>query len=302
MLAHGITSNTTFLAGGSFSTLCGNIAASGGTGTYITIGEVKNNNGASFANICAMGPLTFPELGNGNGQWGPAGYGNNQYLKITSQFFTTPSNQFGGLILWARYILYRPTKAHTPTTSGGTSQGWGVNNWTYIPEPKDPGPTLRQATDPTSAGNFPTLDDNECWYVLEPGPLAITSGIARLPPFPPVAADVCVSNYKGHRLQRTDSGRAFTFTQYCTAPPNIIYGQAPSAGAGQQYENWFLILQVRDNYSSGPRSFILPQGATMTWSGLAGFTSTTAYGGPVNMSIEIINADLPSIQNDTSVF
>ena len=302
MLALGIASNTTFLAGGSFSTLCGNIKASGGAGTYITIGEVKNNNGASFANICAMGPLTFPQLGNGNGQWRPSGSINKQYLKITSQFFTTPSNQFGGLILWARYILYRPTKANTPSTGGGTSQGWGVNNWTYIPEPKNPGPTLQQATDPNNpaAGNFPKLDDDECWYVLESGPLNVTSGVAALQ----AKADVCVSNYKGHRLQRTDSGRAFTFTQYCTAPPNIIYNQAPSGGAGEQLENWFLILQVRDNYSTGPRSFILPQGASMTWtSGLGGLITTTAYGGPVNMSIEIINADLPAgqIQSNISV-
>ena len=117
--------HTTQIASGSFDILCGGAQAQSQPGyagkAFILIGEVKQNNGASFANICAMGPLTFPTIGLGNaasvGSFSLA----KQYLKISSQFFTTPSNQYGSLYLWARYILYRKNTTHVHHLCGVNS-------------------------------------------------------------------------------------------------------------------------------------------------------------------------------------
>ena len=281
-ISNGVTSNSTFIAGGSFDTLCGGVKA-GASPSYILIGEVKNNNGDSFSNICAMGPLTFPKIGLGTNPSGSYST-DKQYLKITSQFFTTPSNQFGGLYLWARYILYRPNSA----PSGN------------LPEPKEPGNSSNNISLDVSSGNTPNLSSNEQWYVLQPGALKYSWGSSSDPK--PQGAGACVENFKGYRLQRTDSGRAFTFVQYCTAPINMTTG-AGTTQFPELLDGWYLILQVRDNYSTGTRSWVLPQGATMSFTSLGGISSTTAYGGPVNMSIEVINADLPAgnIQTNVSV-
>jgi len=279
--------HTTQIASGSFDVLCGGAAAQPATKNFILIGEVKNNGGASFANICAMGPLTFPRIGLGN-QPSYALNGAKQYLKISSQFFTTPSNQTGGLFLWARYILYRK----------GNGQ---VSN--PLPEPKEPGNSSGSVTQ-GSNGNCPTLTSGDRWYTLQSDPISNPTAVNITPPAN--AEFAYVKNYKGVRLQRTDSGRAFTFIQYCTAPNDltgITSTAPPSSGAwtGINLDNWYLILQVRDNYSTGTRSWVVPQGANIYFSSLGGISSTTEYGGPVYMSIEVISTDSGFLQNNVSV-
>ena len=282
--------HTTQIASGSFDVLCGGAAAQPATKNFILIGEVKNNGGASFANICAMGPLTFPRIGLGN-QPSYALSGAKQYLKISSQFFTTPSNQTGGLFLWARYILYRKADGVVPTTS------------TPLPEPKQPGNSSgsiveeQQPGDPN--GNCPKLALGDRWYTLQSDPISNPTSVH-------ATNFAYVKNYKGVRLQRTDSGRAFTFIQYCTAPNDltgITSTAPPSTGAwtGINLDNWYLILQVRDNYSTGTRSWVVPQGANIYFSSLGGISSTTEYGGPVNMSIEVISTDSNALQTNESI-
>ena len=270
--------HTTQIASGSFDVLCGGAAAQPATKNFILIGEVKNNGGASFANICAMGPLTFPQIGLGNKSTNNA-VATKQYLKISSQFFTTPSNQTGGLFLWARYILYRKGNGAVPNP---------------LPEPKEPGNSSGSVTQ-GSNGNCPTLTSGDRWYTLQSDPISNPTTIN-------ATHFAYVKNYKGVRLQRTDSGRAFTFIQYCTAPNDLTGITAPSgAYTGINLDNWYLILQVRDNYSTGTRSWVVPQGANIYFSSLGGISSTTEYGGPVNMSIEVINADSGFLQNNVSV-
>jgi len=267
--------HTTQIASGSFDILCGGAQAQSRSSyagkAFILIGEVKQNNGASFANICAMGPLTFPPIGLGDGT--PASI-NKQYLKISSQFFTTPSNQYGGLYLWARYILYR---------KGNGS----VSN--PLPEPKEPGNSSGTVV-PGANGNCPTLSTGDRWYTLQSEPISN--------PTQSGSGFAFVKNYKGVRLQRTDPGRPFTFIQYCTAPNELTALGNPTT---RLLDNWYLILQVRDNYSTGTRSWVVPQGANIYFTSLGGITSTTAYGGPVNMSIEVISADSNALQTNSSV-
>ena len=78
-----------------------------------------------------------------------------------------------------------------------------------------------------------------------------------------------VKNYKGVRLQRTDPGRAFTFIQYCTVPEELTVSATSS---NRLLDNWYLILQVRDNYSTGTRSWVVPQGANIYFTSLGGIT------------------------------
>ena len=288
-VATGVECNSTHIASSSFDILCNGVTAQSNSaynsskGSFILIGEVKNNNGDSFANIAAMGPLTFPTIGLTGNISGSTSYSPfKQYLKITSQFFTTPSNQFGGLYLWARYILYRKANGNPSNP---------------LPEPEDPGDSGNVITAGTSSSsNCPTLSAGDQWYVLQSDPLPgnTGSGSSTLP----TGSFASVTNYKGVRLQRTDSGRAFTFTQYCTAPFNLT--TTNSTQHPTLLDNWYLILQVRDNYSTGTRSWILPQGANIYWTSLGGLSTTTGYGGPVNMSIEVINSD-SQVQTNISV-
>ncbi|GAF71865.1 unnamed protein product, partial [marine sediment metagenome] len=73
------------------------------------------------------------------------------------------------------------------------------------------------------------------------------------------------------------------------------------AWTGINLDNWYLILQVRDNYSTGTRSWVVPQGANIYFSSLGGISSTTEYGGPVNMSIEVISTDSNALQTNESI-